>query len=161
MPRNKRKITAEHSAQAAALAQSYTDTRALMEGVCEPLSDADASIQSMPDASPAKWHLAHTTWFWETFVLAPHIEGYRLHNENWPFLFNSYYEAKGARIARDKRGMLSRPTLDEIIEWRAKVDAAMARLLDDHGAPGPDLAALIALGVAHEQQTYRIAADRY
>ena len=152
MARAKRQAAAGRSVQAAGLAQDYTRTRTLMEGVCAPLSDADASLQSMPDASPAKWHLAHTTWFWETFVLAPHVEGYRLYNDDWPFLFNSYYEAKGARIARDKRGMLSRPRLDEIIEWRAKVDATMARLLDDDSALDPEMAALIALGIAHEQQ---------
>ncbi len=101
----------------------------------------------MEDASPAKWHLAHTTWFWETFVLREYAKGYRLHNEEWPFLFNSYYEAEGARIARPRRGMLSRPSLAEILEWRSAVDAAMQPMFDN-----PDLAGLIALGIAHEQQ---------
>ncbi len=129
------------------LAAQFRATRALTEALVAPLSDADASIQSMPDASPAKWHLAHTTWFWETFLLREHAPGYRLHNEAWPFLFNSYYEAEGARIARDARGMLSRPALAEVLEWRAVVSEAMTPLLDD-----PALAPLIALGVAHEQQ---------
>lgn len=133
--------------EADSLAEQFSRTRALTEALVEPLSDADASIQSMEDASPAKWHLAHTTWFWETFVLAEHLPGYRLHDEHWPFLFNSYYEAKGTRIARDRRGMLSRPSLSEVLEWRAVVDAAMQPLLDDQA-----LADLIALGVAHEQQ---------
>jgi len=138
-----------HEQQDAAvdLAAQFRATRALTEALVAPLSDADASIQSMPDASPAKWHLAHTTWFWETFLLREHAPGYRLFREDWPFLFNSYYEAEGARIARDARGMLSRPALAEVLEWRAVVSEAMTPLLDD-----PALAPLIALGVAHEQQ---------
>ncbi|MEM7780534.1 MAG: ergothioneine biosynthesis protein EgtB [Pseudomonadota bacterium] len=129
------------------LARQYAHTRALHEALVAPLSEADATIQSMEDASPAKWHLAHTTWFWETFLLTEHARGYRLHNGDYPFLFNSYYEAKGARIARNRRGMVTRPSLQEILVWRAVVDAAMEPLLED-----PALADLIALGVAHEQQ---------
>jgi ergothioneine biosynthesis protein EgtB len=129
------------------LAQRYQATRALSEALCEPLSEADATIQSMEDASPAKWHLAHTTWFFETFLLRDRLPGYRLFGEAWPFLFNSYYEAEGARIPRRRRGMLSRPTLAEIGEWRTHVDHAMQPLLDD-----PAGAALVELGLAHEQQ---------
>ena len=129
------------------LAQDFARTRALTEALVEPLSDADATIQSMEDASPAKWHLAHTTWFWETFLLREHADGHDLHDDDWPFLFNSYYEAEGARIDRFRRGMLSRPSLEEVIAYRRAVDAAMAPLLDD-----PDHADLIALGIAHEQQ---------
>ena len=95
------------------LAERLAATRALTLALAEPLSDADATIQPHPDASPAKWHLAHTTWFLETFVLRDHVPGYRLHDERWPFLFNSYYEGEGERLSRDRRGMLSRPTLDE------------------------------------------------
>ena len=112
-----------------------------------PLSDADATLQSMPDASPAKWHLAHTTWFWETFLLRDHLPDHAPFDERWAFLFNSYYEAEGPRHARVARGMLARPSLDEIRGWRAHVDAAMAPLLGR-----PELAALIELGLAHEQQ---------
>ena len=129
------------------LSEQYRATRALTEALAEPLSEADATIQSMEDASPTKWHLAHTTWFWETFLLRDHAADYRLYDESWPFLFNSYYETEGARIARGSRGMLSRPTVAEIREWRAHVDAAMEPLLDD-----PAHADLIALGIAHEQQ---------
>ena len=131
----------------APLGEAFRATRALTEALAVPLSDADASIQSMEDASPAKWHLAHTTWFWETFLLREHAPGYTLFRDDWPFLFNSYYEAEGARISRTARGMLSRPTLDEVLEWRCVVNDAMTPLLDD-----PALAPLIALGVAHEQQ---------
>ncbi|WWA48675.1 ergothioneine biosynthesis protein EgtB [Pelagerythrobacter marensis] len=129
------------------MADDFRRTRRLTAALAEPLSEADATIQSMEDASPAKWHLAHTTWFFETFLLRDHLPDYRLYREDWPFLFNSYYEAEGARIARFDRGMLSRPTVAEIREWRDHVDAAMEPLLDD-----PACAALIALGIAHEQQ---------
>ena len=146
MPRSERQAEADHPA-IRSLEDQFRHTRALSEALVEPLSDADATLQSMEDASPAKWHLAHTTWFWETFLLREYAPGYRLHNPDWPFLFNSYYEAEGARIARFSRGMLSRPTLAEVLEWRAAVNDAMAPLLGD-----PAHADLIALGVAHEQQ---------
>jgi ergothioneine biosynthesis protein EgtB len=139
--------TAAHGEQSNALAAHFRATRALSEALALPLSDADATIQSMEDASPAKWHLAHTTWFWETFLLREHAPGYRLHDERWPFLFNSYYEAEGARIARSARGMLSRPSLPEVLAWRAHVTEAMEPLLAD-----PALGDLIALGIAHEEQ---------
>ena len=125
----------------------YAAVRGLSEALAAPLSDADATIQSMEDASPAKWHLAHTTWFWETFLLRDHAEGYALYDENWPFVFNSYYETEGERIARFSRGMLSRPTLSDIVEWRSHVDAAMDGLLGRE-----ELAPLIELGLSHEQQ---------
>ncbi|MBF7013310.1 ergothioneine biosynthesis protein EgtB [Novosphingobium resinovorum] len=128
-------------------AERLAVVRCLTETLAAPLSDADATIQSMPDASPAKWHLAHTTWFFETFVLRDHLEGYRLFDETWPFLFNSYYEAEGPRHARPQRGMLSRPSLDEVLAYRAHVDAHVELLLDR-----PELAALIELGLNHEQQ---------
>jgi ergothioneine biosynthesis protein EgtB len=129
------------------LAARFAATRVLSEALAAPLSDADATIQSMDDASPAKWHLAHTTWFWETFLLRDHLAGYRVWREDWPFLFNSYYDAEGERHARTRRGMLSRPSLAEIRDWRAQVTEAMVPLLGR-----PELADLIALGIAHEQQ---------
>ncbi|MEQ8411306.1 MAG: ergothioneine biosynthesis protein EgtB [Erythrobacter sp.] len=135
------------SSEEVSLAQSFTATRALSEALARPLSDADATIQSMEDASPAKWHLAHTTWFWETFLLRDHVPGYERHDADWPFLFNSYYEAEGERIARFTRGLLSRPTLEEVLEWRAAVTEAMQPLLSD-----PACEDLIRLGIAHEQQ---------
>ena len=137
----------QRSGTASNLAERYASTRALSEALVVPLSEADATLQSMPDASPAKWHLAHTTWFFETFLLRDRVPGYRLFDEQWPFLFNSYYETEGERIARPRRGMLSRPTLREILGWRAHVDEAMQPLLAD-----PAHAALIELGIAHEQQ---------
>ena len=114
-----------------------------------PLSDADATIQPFPDASPAKWHLAHTTWFFETFVLRDHVPGYRLFDERWPYLFNSYYEGEGPRHARARRGMLSRPSLDEVRAYRAHVDEALDRALP---ALPPQALELVELGIHHEQQ---------
>ena len=132
---------------AQALTARFRATRARSLALVAPLSEADATIQSMDDASPAKWHLAHTTWFWETFLLRDHTPGYRLFDERWPFLFNSYYEAEGARLARPQRGMLSRPTLADIVAWRHHVDHAMEPLLgEEHLLP------LIALGISHEEQ---------
>src|SRR6478735_758165 len=107
------------------LASRLFSVRKLSLGLAAPLSDADATIQPFPDASPAKWHLAHTTWFFETFVLRDHVAGYQRHDERYPFLFNSYYEAEGRRHARARRGMITRPTLDEVRGYRAAVDAAL------------------------------------
>jgi ergothioneine biosynthesis protein EgtB len=132
-----------------ALGAKFLRTRALSEALVQPLSDADATIQSMDDASPAKWHLAHTTWFFETFVLRDNVPGYVLHDDRWPFLFNSYYEAEGQRHARPRRGMLSRPSLDEVLAYRAHVDAALADALP---ALPPAAQALVLLGCNHEEQ---------
>ena len=132
-----------------ALAERFRAVRTLSAALAAPLSDADATVQSMPDASPAKWHLAHTSWFFETFVLRDHVPTYRLHDERWPFLFNSYYEAEGHRHARDRRGMVTRPTLDEVRAYRAHVDAA---LLDALPTLPADARALVALGCHHEEQ---------
>ena len=131
------------------LASRLLATRALTLALAEPLSDADATIQPHPDASPAKWHLAHTTWFFETFVLRDHVPGYALHDERFPFLFNSYYEGEGERHPRPRRGMLSRPSLDEVRTWRGAVDEALAAALPN--LP-PEALTLVALGIEHEQQ---------
>ena len=124
-------------------------TRALTLDLAAPLSDADATIQPHPDASPSKWHLAHTTWFLETFVLRDHVPGYALHDERWPYLFNSYYNGEGERHARCRRGMISRPSLEEVREWRRVVDAALAEAMP--GLPEAALA-LVEIGIQHEQQ---------
>jgi len=130
-------------------AERFAAVRARSLALGAALSDADATVQSMPDASPAKWHLAHTTWFFETFVLRDHVPGYRLHDERWPFLFNSYYEAEGQRHARNRRGMVTRPTLDEVRAYRAHVDAALAAAIP---ALGAEALALVELGCHHEEQ---------
>jgi ergothioneine biosynthesis protein EgtB len=141
--------TKASSPPAQALAERYRSVRALSEAIAAPLSDADATLQPMPDASPAKWHLAHTSWFFETFVLRDHVPGHRPWNERWAYLFNSYYEGEGERHPRDRRGMLSRPSLDEVRAWRAYVDEKMAAALPTL----PEAAlALVELGLNHEQQ---------
>ena len=131
------------------LAERLLATRALTLDLAAPLSDADAVIQPFPDASPAKWHLAHTTWFFETFVLRDHVPSYRRFDERFPYLFNSYYEGEGERHPRPKRGMISRPSLDEVRDWRAHVDDALERALPGLSADALDL---IELGINHEQQ---------
>jgi ergothioneine biosynthesis protein EgtB len=132
-----------------ALAGRYARIRDHTERLAAPLSPEDQVIQSMPDASPAKWHRAHVTWFFETFLLLPHLPGYRRFREEFAFLFNSYYEAAGPRHARPKRGMLTRPSAAEVGAYRAHVDAGMARLLDD---PPAGALPLVELGLQHEQQ---------
>ncbi|MEM9988954.1 MAG: ergothioneine biosynthesis protein EgtB [Pseudomonadota bacterium] len=129
-------------------AAAYRSIRERTVDLCAPLSDADATLQSMPDASPAKWHLAHTTWFFETFILIPALEDYTPFHPDYNYLFNSYYEAIGERHARPQRGMLSRPSLEEIYAYRAHVDASMVELLDTPFAPDD----LVTLGLHHEQQ---------
>jgi len=137
------------AARAAPLAERLFATRALTLDLAARLSDADATIQPFPDASPAKWHLAHTTWFFETFLLRDQVGGYRPFDECYAFLFNSYYEAEGPRHARPRRGMLSRPSLDEIRNYRTYVDEALERALPALPEAALDL---IELGINHEQQ---------
>jgi ergothioneine biosynthesis protein EgtB len=131
------------------LAARLAATRKLTLDLAAPLSDADATIQPFPDASPAKWHLAHTSWFFETFVLRDHVFGYHPFDERWAFLFNSYYEAEGARQPRPRRGMLSRPSLAEVRDYRAYVDEALESALPTLAPAALDL---VELGINHEQQ---------
>ena len=132
-----------------ALSEQLLATRRLTLDLAQSLTDADATIQPFPDASPAKWHLAHTSWFFETFVLRDHVGGYRAFDERWAYLFNSYYEAEGPRHARPRRGMLSRPSLDEVRAYRAHVDEALVRALP---SLAPEALGLVELGINHEQQ---------
>ena len=126
----------------------YKQVRDTTVALAGPLSAEDCAIQSMPDASPAKWHLAHTTWFFETFVLQPHVPGYRAFDPAYGYLFNSYYNAIGERHPRPERGMLSRPPLDEVLAYRRHVDEAIL----DMGEPRADALRLLEMGVHHEQQ---------
>jgi ergothioneine biosynthesis protein EgtB len=128
------------------LAARYAAVRELSLDIAAPLSDADSCLQPMPDASPAKWHLAHTTWFFETFLLRDHVPGYRAYDESFAYLFNSYYEGEGERHDRARRGMISRPSLDEVRAWRGAVDSAVLAAIES--LPGD----LIQLGLNHEQQ---------
>ena len=135
-------------------AQSLYDrliaTRRLSAELARPLSDEDQVVQANDDASPTKWHLAHTTWFFEAFVLKPFLEGYSLFDERFEYCFNSYYESVGARQPRGKRGLLTRPSADEVRAYREHVDAALERLCERGIEPWA--AELIELGINHEQQ---------
>ena len=124
-------------------------TRKLTLDLAAPLSDADASLQPFVEASPTKWHLAHTTWFFETFILRDHVAGYRPFDERFRFLFNSYYEGEGDRLDRSRRGMLSRPSLQEVRSYRAAVDEALNAAFASLDGDALDL---IELGINHEQQ---------
>jgi ergothioneine biosynthesis protein EgtB len=137
------------TARADRAAEHFNAVRALTTALAAPLSDADATVQSMPDASPAKWHLAHGSWFFETFVLRDHVPGYQPFDAGWAYLFNSYYEAEGDRHARDRRGMLTRPSLDEVLAYRRHLDAAVEQALPHLPAAAQ---ALVELGCQHEQQ---------
>ncbi len=138
----------QRQAQCASL-DLFDRTRALSCALVAPLSDADATAQSMDDASPAKWHLAHSTWFFETFVLRDHVADYTPFDPQFAYLFNSYYEAEGARHARPRRGLLTRPSLADILAYRAHVDAAIADAFAGLHQAARDL---LTLGLQHEQQ---------
>ncbi len=128
----------------------YRSVRETSHYLGSRLSDADASAQSMPDASPAKWHLAHTTWFFETMVLVPFLPHYRCYDSTFNFLFNSYYDSIGARQPRPKRGLITRPSFEAVYHYREYVDAGMTRLLE--GDAPRDARELTELGCHHEQQ---------
>jgi ergothioneine biosynthesis protein EgtB len=136
---------------AAALAHRYRAVRARTAALCAPLSAEDALAQSMPDASPAKWHLAHTTWFFEAFVLARAEAEHAVFDPSFAFLFNSYYEAVGERVERARRGLLTRPALERVRAYREQVDARVLRALTE-GALDDDALAVLELGLHHEQQ---------
>lgn len=140
---------AHDGSRSSVLLDRYRDVRRHSVGRAEGLSDADATAQSMDDASPTKWHLAHISWFFETFLLRDHVAGYRLFDEAYPYLFNSYYEAEGARHARPERGLLTRPSLAEVIDYRTHVDKAMADAMEGFSE---ELLDLVELGLHHEQQ---------
>jgi ergothioneine biosynthesis protein EgtB len=133
------------------MSSNYRTVRIATEQLAVPLSAEDCAIQSMPDASPVKWHLAHTSWFFETFVLAPHLPGYRQFHPSFRVLFNSYYNGIGEKHPRPQRGLLSRPSLEEVHAYRAHIDAAMVELMDRGTLPST-ISTLIELGLNHEQQ---------
>jgi ergothioneine biosynthesis protein EgtB len=146
-------LIASPPVHSATLVSRYADVRAQTEALCAPLEVEDFVVSSMPDVSPTKWHLAHTSWFFETFVLAEHDPSYRSPNPGYAYLFNSYYVQAGERHCRAKRGLVTRPTVREVFAYRAHVDEALRRLIeriaDDAAHPA---AALIELGLHHEQQ---------
>jgi ergothioneine biosynthesis protein EgtB len=145
-------VTSPGPPDALRLAERLAEVRAFTERLCAPLETEDYVVQSMPDASPAKWHLAHTTWFFETFVLAPHRPGFRPYREAWGRLLNSYYVAAGPRHPRPERGLLSRPTVREVFAYRAAVDDQIQGLLRSPAGSRPGVAERVELGLHHEQQ---------
>jgi ergothioneine biosynthesis protein EgtB len=128
----------------------FVAVRAATEDLAAPLSAEDQTVQSMPDTSPTKWHRAHTTWFWEQFVLLPHARGYRAYDERYLYLFNSYYEGAGPRHPRTRRGQLSRPGVGEVTAYRQVVDDAMVAFLAS--GPSEEAAHVVEIGLHHEQQ---------
>src|SRR5262245_28560068 len=137
----------------AALAERFHEVRRVTVALCAPLAVEDYVIQSMPDASPVKWHLAHTSWFFETFLLSRVLPEYQPFSPSYGYLFNSYYNAVGVRIARPARGLLSRPTVAEVYSYRKHVDDHVSQLIDRASANKLEgLAPTVVLGLNHEQQ---------
>ncbi len=133
--------------------RDYQRVRAATEALCAPLHREDYMVQSMPDVSPPKWHIAHVSWFFEAFLLTPFLKDYRSLDPAYDFLFNSYYETHGTPFPRPDRGMISRPTVDEVYRYRAHIDEAMARLLEAPPAEHVDeILQRVELGLHHEQQ---------
>lgn len=132
------------------LSQRFTQIRNHSVLICEPLQTEDYVVQPIVDVSPPKWHLGHSTWFFETFLLQPYLPGYQVYNESFNFVFNSYYETVGARVIRTDRGNLSRPSVNEVYQYRNYVDEAMLSLLQ--GSLSADVEELLILGFNHEQQ---------
>src|SRR5579872_3860916 len=132
------------------LLEQYRAVRKASEDICRPLQKEDYVVQPVVDTSPPKWHLGHTTWFWEAFLLIPNVPGYRPCNSDYNFVFNSYYETIGARVVRTDRGNLSRPSVDEVYAYRKYVDEAMENWIS--AGVTRQLATVIILGLNHEQQ---------
>lgn len=132
------------------LSQQYTQIRNHSVLICEPLQTEDYVVQPIVDVSPPKWHLGHSTWFFETFILLPFFESYKVFNENFNYVFNSYYETVGARVIRTDRGNLSRPSVKEVYQYRTYVDEAMLSFLEN--PLSPEAEELLILGFNHEQQ---------
>jgi len=133
--------------------ESFLRVRGETERRAAHLSTEDQMVQSMADASPTKWHRAHVTWFFETFLLRPHLSGYAVFDERFPFLFNSYYVAAGPRHARPQRGLITRPSGDDVTAYRAHVDAAVTRLIETVSeADAQRVFEILEIGLHHEQQ---------
>jgi len=133
------------------LGSRFRLVRAASLALAEPLEPEDYVVQSMPDASPVKWHLAHTSWFFEEFVLQHAVPGYRFHDDQFRFLFNSYYNSVGPMHSRPQRGLLSRPTVEQVMGYRERIDERMSELLQREDLP-PALRDVVILGLNHEQQ---------
>jgi ergothioneine biosynthesis protein EgtB len=132
------------------LKEDYSNVRKRTMHICAPLKTEDYVVQPVVDVSPPKWHLGHTTWFFETFLLKPHFAGYTEFDPNYNFVFNSYYETIGTRVIRTDRGNLSRPAVEDVIRYRTHVDQAMQTFLES--SLTPEQQALVVLGLNHEEQ---------
>lgn len=143
----------DFSAQRQRWLAAFRTVRSETEARAARLSSEDQIVQSMPDASPTKWHRAHVTWFFETFLLVPHLPGYRIFDDRFPFLFNSYYVAAGPRHARPERGLITRPNAQDVTAYRAHVDAAVERLIETANEKlARDIFPVLEIGLHHEQQ---------
>jgi ergothioneine biosynthesis protein EgtB len=146
-------LHATHAATAASLKQRLLATRARSVELAAPLSDEDQVVQAMDDASPTKWHLAHTTWFFEKFILEGSLPGYTRFDDDFHYCFNSYYVAAGPRHPRPYRGLLTRPSVQQVRDYRDVVDRALAELFEHYGDTVPEAVAdLLEIGINHEQQ---------
>jgi ergothioneine biosynthesis protein EgtB len=146
-------VTTVHTASCTNQLARYLEIRRTTEQLCRPLATEDHVLQAMPDVSPTKWHLAHVSWFFETFLLTPHLPGYEPLDRAYTFLFNSYYNGVGPQFSRPARGHLSRPTVADVFAYRAWVDRGMERLLASRDVESASTtAALVELGLNHEQQ---------
>lgn len=132
------------------LVDRFKKTRKRTESICEPLTIEDHVVQPVMDVSPPKWHLGHTTWFYEAFILSDHMEGYKVYQEEYAYLFNSYYESKGDRMLRTDRGNITRPSVKEVLAYRSYVDAHMEKFLENNLTE--ELEKILVLGLQHEEQ---------
>lgn len=142
--------TAAADSETDSLVDRFRDVRDFTRQICEPLETEDYVVQSMPDVSPTRWHMAHTTWFFETFVLKLHCRGYKSANDAFEYLFNSYYNTVGQQYPRSRRGLLSRPTVADVWAYRKSVDDALIEFASVGVAD--EVAHVIELGIQHEQQ---------
>lgn len=150
---SKTNLIAEATGPRDTLMQCYLRVRSVSEALCGPLMIEDYGLQGMPSTSPPRWQLAHTTWFFETFLLKPYLPGYGAFHPQFEHLFNSYYETIGSPFPRPQRGLLSRPTTEEIYAYRAHVDAALMKLIEDAAEQDwAEVSARITLGCQHEEQ---------
>ncbi len=149
---NEHVVGSPAAAPANVLSERLASVRRRSLDLARPLEAEDMCAQAMDDASPTKWHLAHTTWFFETFVLEPFLPGYRTYDPRFKYCFNSYYESEGARQPRARRGLLTRPTADEFLGYRTHIDEQLARLVETGLLERQDIAGRIELGVHHEEQ---------
>src|ERR1700756_1943772 len=142
-------LAQQSGSEVVAIRRRFDQVRAPSMGIPQGLSPEDQMLQSMPDASPTKWHLAHTTWFFETFILKPNVSGYQVFDPRFTYLFNSYYKSLGKHPYRGTRGLMSRPSLEQVHAYRSHVDAAIVKFLE--GAPA-DALELFERGLNHEKQ---------